>query len=57
MGKIIDFIAQDEHVWNVRSKPYPAIRGLPKWWKETPAYSNNENKFDLNPLSTVTVKR
>jgi hypothetical protein len=57
MGQIIKFIAQDEHVWNVRPRPYPTIKKLPTWWKEMPAYSNNENKFDLNPLSTVTVKR
>jgi hypothetical protein len=57
MGKIIDFVAQNDHVWNVRPKPYPAIKGLPKWWKETPAYSNPENKFNLDPYSTVTVKR
>ena len=57
MGKIIEFVAQNEHVWNVRPKPYPAIKKLPAWWKEMPAYSNNENKFDLNPYSTVTVKR
>jgi hypothetical protein len=57
MGQIIKFIAQDEHVWNVRPKPYPSIKKLPVWWKEIPAYSNSENKFDLNPHSTVTVKR
>jgi hypothetical protein len=57
MSQIIKFIAQNEHVWNVRPRPYPSIKNLPVWWKEIPAYSNNENKFDLNPYSTVTVKR
>jgi hypothetical protein len=57
MTKVIDFIAQDEHVWNVRPKPYPAIKGLPKWWKEIPAYANDENKFNLSPYPNVTVKR
>ncbi len=57
MSKIINFIAQDDHVWNVRPKPYPAIKNLPKWWKEIPAYSNNENKFDVDPYPTVTVKK
>jgi hypothetical protein len=55
MGKIINFIAQDEHVWEVRPKPFPAIKGLPQWWKEMPVYSHE--KFDLLPYSTVTVKR
>ena len=57
MGKTIKFIAQDEHVWKVRPRPYPAIKNLPKWWKEIPAYSNYQQKFDLNPGPTVTVKR
>jgi hypothetical protein len=55
MGKIINFIAQDEHVWQVRPKPFPAIKGLPEWWKELPVYS--DEKFDLLPFAAVTVKR
>ena len=55
MGKIINFIAQDDHVWNVRPKPFPAAKGLPDWWKEMPVYSLG--KFDIAPLSAVTVKR
>ena len=57
MGKIIEFVAQNEHVWSVRPKPHPAIKKLPKWWKDTSAYSNVENKFELDPYPTVTVKR
>lgn len=57
MSKIIKFVAQDEHVWNVRPRPQPAIKKIPKWWKDIPAYSNNKNKFDLDPYPTVTVKR
>ena len=57
MGQIIKFIAQDEHVWEVRPRPYPSIKKLPTWWKEIPAYSNHKNKFDLDPYSAVTVKR
>jgi hypothetical protein len=57
MKKTIEFVAQNEHVWNVRPRPHPAIKKTPKWWKEMPAYSNTENKFNLNPYSTVTVKR
>jgi hypothetical protein len=57
MEKIIKFIAQDEHVWNVRQKPYPAAKNLPDWWKNIPAYSNLEKSFTLNPRPNVTVKR
>jgi hypothetical protein len=57
MGQTIRFLAQDEHVWNVRLKPYPAAKGMPDWWKEIPVYANEENTFDLFPGSTVTVKR
>lgn len=57
MSKIITFIAQDDHVWNVRPKPYPAAKNLPQWWKDIPVYINNENQFDLKPKPNVTVKR
>lgn len=57
MSKNINFVAQNEHVWNVRPKPYAAIKNLPKWWKDIPAYTNPENKFYLNPHPSVTVKR
>jgi hypothetical protein len=55
MAKTIKFLAQDDHVWNVRPKPYPAAKGIPDWWKNIPVYSGNG--FDVNPASTVTVKR
>ena len=57
MSKIIKFIAQNDHVWNVRPKPYPAIKNLPQWWKDIPVYSNEEKKLNLKPNPTVTVKR
>lgn len=57
MSKVIKFIAQNEHVWEVRPRPYPAIKNLPSWWKDMPIYSNEKNKLDLNPLPTVTVKK
>ena len=57
MAKEIEFIAQDDHVWNVRPKPYPAVKNLPQWWKDLPLYSNNDKKFDLSPAPNVTVKR
>jgi hypothetical protein len=57
MEKIIKFIAQDDHVWNVRPKPYSAAKNMPKWWKDIPLYGNSENKLTLDPHATVTVKR
>ena len=57
MGQTIKFLAQNDHVWNVRPKPYPAIKNLPKWWKDMPIYSNKENTFDINPAPAVTVKK
>lgn len=57
MSKEIEFVAQDDHVWNVRPRPYPAIKNMPQWWKDMPAYSNNEKKINLRPNPNVTVKR
>jgi hypothetical protein len=55
-NKII-FEAQSEHVWEVREKPFPAIKKLPEWWKQIPQYSTEDNKLRLNPGPTVTVKK
>lgn len=57
MSKKIEFIAQDEHVWNVSPKPYPAAKGLPQWWKDIPVYTDGSNKLSLTPKPNVTVKR
>jgi hypothetical protein len=57
MSKIIKFIAQDDHVWNVRPKPYPAAKGMPQWWKDIPAYIAGDTEFSLKPKPNVTVKR
>jgi hypothetical protein len=57
MSEIIKFLAQDEHTWEIKSRPIPAAKQIPQWWKDIPAYSNFENKFDLSPAPTVTVKR
>jgi hypothetical protein len=57
MSKDIEFLAQDNHVWNVRPKPYPAIKNMPQWWKDVPVYAYNEKKLNLNPGPNVTVKR
>jgi hypothetical protein len=58
MAKVINFLAQNDHVWNVRPKPFPAAKGLPDWWKNIPVYSSgHQGKLELDPMSNVTVKR
>lgn len=54
---IITFEARGSHVFEVREKPVPAVKLIPQWWKDIPKYSNEENKLDLDPSSTVTVKQ
>jgi hypothetical protein len=57
MSEIIKFIAQDEHVWQVRDKPFPAIKKINENWKSIPKYSNKTNTLDFNPRATLTVKQ
>ena len=54
--KIITFEAQTENVFEVREKPIPAIKMVPKWWKDVPKYSEG-NKLILNPSPNITVKK
>jgi hypothetical protein len=53
----IVFRAQDEHVWQVREKPVPASKLLPKWWKDMPHYGHPFTSLELAPMPSVTVKR
>lgn len=55
--RTINFVAQSEHVIQVRTKPVPAKDLLPSWWKDLSVYSNDEKKLRLNPYPNVTVKR
>ena len=57
MSKEIEFLAQDDHVWNVRPRPYPAIKNMPQSWKDIPVYANNQKKLNTNEQPHVTVKR
>ena len=57
MSEIIKFIAQDEHVWQVRDKPFPAIKKINENWKNIPKYSNKTNTLDFDPRPTLTVKQ
>jgi hypothetical protein len=53
----IEFRAQNEYVWNVKTKPVPAATLIPEWWKEMTPYINGEKNFALKPVPNVTVKR
>jgi hypothetical protein len=55
--QVITFTSMDDHVWNVREKPVPAINYLPDWWKNMPNYSKDRTEIELAPAPTVTVKR
>jgi hypothetical protein len=57
MKNKIKFLAQSEHVWEVRERPIPAAKKIPQWWKDIPAYSNGANQLILDPAPNVTVKR
>lgn len=55
MSKIIKFVAQDDHVWEVRPRPYPAAKNVPNWWKEIPVYWDSSAKIPHTKF--VTVKK
>ena len=55
-NKII-FKAQNEHVWHVRERPFPAIKKLPDWWRQMSPYYNLDNSIDLTRESIPTVKK
>jgi hypothetical protein len=56
MSEIIKFIAQKEHVWEVRDRPFPAAKKIPQNWKDIPKYANENNELILNPAPSITVK-
>jgi hypothetical protein len=55
MFKEIEFIAQNETVWNVYERPKPASQFLPKWWKNLPDHTGL--KFNILNGPNSTVKR
>jgi hypothetical protein len=54
---IITFEAQNEHVWEIRERPIPASKAIPKWWKDIPKYSTEDGKLRVDPYASVTVKQ
>jgi hypothetical protein len=57
MSNKIKFLAQSEHVWEVRERPFPAAKKIPQWWKDIPVYGNDADKLILDPAPNVTVKK
>ena len=47
------FEAFDPYIYNVGIKPYPAIKGMPDWWKNISKYVNPEFVDVPNPVVTV----
>jgi len=54
-NKII-FIATDDYSFNIKDKPFPVKKIIPKWWKSIPKYSFG-NKIELYPHANLTVKQ
>lgn len=53
---IIIFEAQNNHVFEVRQKPIPAVKVIPDWWKNIPKYAEG-NSFTIHSGPNVTVKQ
>jgi hypothetical protein len=54
MKEKIKFIAQTDHVWVVRDKPFPAAKKMPQSWKDMSKYANEAKKFDST--NSISVK-
>ncbi len=52
MSKKIQFIANSKYGFDTQLKPYPAIKSVPDWWKNTGIYDNKiyekENKLIMH---------
>ena len=62
MGKNINFKARSKDEFEVQPKPYPAVKTLPKWFKDESPYENNQwvnnETFALrNHSSNATFKK
>lgn len=38
MTKIIEFVAKDKYGFETQTKPYPATKAVPQWWKDATPY-------------------
>jgi hypothetical protein len=57
-NNVIVFRAQGEHVMEVREKPVPSIKMIPKWWKELSPYTEGSKKFKMTRTGpNTTVKK
>lgn len=62
MSKIINFRARSKNEFEVHLKPYPAVKGLPKWFLDAKPYYNPDNENDnklrvRNGVSNATFKK
>jgi hypothetical protein len=56
MFKQIEFIAQNEKIWNTYEKPKPASQFIPSWWKQMESSINTESGV-VNGTYNSTVKK
>lgn len=65
MGKKINFRARSKDEFDVQTKPYPAVKSLPKWFKDQDPYENdtfdslaNDGRVHVrNRISNATFKK
>lgn len=62
MGKNINFKARSKNEFEVQLRPYPAVKTLPKWYRDHPSYENtdfvNDNRLHVRGLSSnATFKK
>lgn len=59
----IVFTAQSKYVYDLCEKPFPAVEGLPKWFKDMTAYEPSSDNLDgkkfalENGMSNATFKK
>ena len=55
--KKIKFIAADDHCYNVRSRPVPASKMLPDWWKSMSPFAGSDKSFNFHGAPNSSVKK
>lgn len=43
MSKHIEFIAVHDYAWKLADRPFPAVKNIPKWWRDMPPYIDDED--------------
>lgn len=63
MNKKINFVAKDKYGFETQTKPYPATKSIPKWWKDATPYvksfdNPNGNKILMeNGVANASFKK